>query len=75
MVIHLRFGSISRNKRHIMEGRHQDAAVKRPKVHETVEFTVHSSVSFPTVSWRRLAEPVLDPETETFDNPGQVELS
>lgn len=74
MVIHIRFGGVGGNKHTVMEGRHQDAAVERPKMHVTVEFTVHGSVGFPAVARRRLAEPVFDPEVETLNNLGQVEL-
>lgn len=42
MIVSVGFSRVRRDQRHIVEWRHQDAAIERGQVHAAAEFGVHS---------------------------------
>ena len=68
------FGGGRRDQRHVVERRHQDAAVQRGQVHVAVELGIDRGGGLGAVSGRRRPEPVLGAAAEPGDVPRQAVL-
>ena len=72
MIIDILFGHVRGDERHVVEGRHQDAAVHGRQVHVAVKLGIHRSLGITTVARQALAEPVFRAAAQAVDHPGQL---